>query len=261
MLRAVMLVSSHFARAFAFLLLAAPPLTVGADDQNELSRQATDPTASLMALNFQGLWVGDYYGPNPPGQPDDQFTFQFRPVIPFEAFGKPNIFRATIPYQLDGRGDEGFKPISLFDLVVFNEDWGRWGLGPVASIDTTGDLVDPFAIGPAVGFVKQESKRFNWGLFSQNVFWSDTAVTNLQPVIAYQLGDGWSLSAGDLQFSYDWQDGRWLNLPIGFQIGKVARIGSQPMRFAVNPQYNLADDDFFPEWSVTFTITALFPSP
>lgn len=234
-------------------------LTFAADTE-DLARDAADPTASLMALNFQTLYTGGFHGPGIPSQPDDQLTFQFRPVIPFEAFGRPNIFRATIPYQLDGRGDEGFKPISLFDLVVFNEDWGRWGLGPVATIDTTGDLLDPFAIGPAVGFVKQESKKFNWGLFTQNVFWSDTAVTNIQPVIAYQLGDGWSLSAGDLQFSYDWESSRWLSLPIGFQLGKVTKIGNQPMNFSINPQYNFADDAFLPEWSLTFTITALFPS-
>lgn len=232
-----------------------------AKTQDDLSRQATDPTASLMAINLQTLYVGDYYGPSPEGEPSDQFTFQLRPVIPFEFLGKPNIFRATIPYQFGGRGDDGFKPISLFNLIVFNEDWGRWGVGPVASVDTTGDLVDPFSLGPAVGFVREVTPKLNLGLFSQNVFWSDTAITNIQPVIAYQLGSGWSLSAGDLQFSYDWNEGRWLNLPVGFQIGKVFKIGKQPMRFAINPQYNLADDDFLPKWSINFTLTALFPSP
>jgi len=64
-------------------------------------------------------------GPEVAGEPSDSLSFAFRPVIPFEAFERPNILRATIPYQAGGRGDEGFGPISLFDLVVFNEDWGR----------------------------------------------------------------------------------------------------------------------------------------
>jgi opacity protein-like surface antigen len=232
-----------------------------ADDQAELARQATDPTASLMAFNFQGTYVGGYHGSSIPGEADDAFQFAFRPVIPLEFLGKPNILRLTIPYQTGGRGDEGFGPISLFDLVVFNEKWGRWGVGPVMSFDTTGDAPDSFVIGPAIGFVKQESKKFNWGLFSQNVFWSNTAVTQIQPVIAYQLGNGWSLSAGDLQFTYDWNAGQWLNLPVGFQIGKVTQIGSQPVRFAINPQYNLKSNRGLNEWQCTFTFTALFPTP
>ena len=231
-----------------------------AADNNELSRQATDPTASLMALNFQTTWVGDYHGAAIPGEDDEAWSFQFRPVIPFEALGHPNILRATIPYQVGGRGDEGFGPITLFDLVVFNETWGRWGVGPVMSFDTTGDAPDEFVIGPAVGGVWQVNKKLNVGLFTQNVFWSDTAVTQIQPVIAYQLGDGWSLSAGDLQFTYDWEAARWVDVPIGFQLGKVVKLGGLPTRFAINPQYNLKNDRGLEEWSVTFTFTALFPT-
>ena len=154
-------------------------------DTDELSRQATDPTASLMAMNLQYLW-NDFHGPDAPGEADDRSVLQFRPVIPFEALGLPNIFRATIPYQTGGRGDEGFGPISLFDLVVFNESWGRWGVGPVMSIDTTGDAPDKFVIGPAVGGVWQVNQKLNLGAFSQSVFWSDTAVSSIQPVAAYQ---------------------------------------------------------------------------
>lgn len=228
-------------------------------DADELSRQATDPTASLMALNFQSTW-NDFHGTTPPGATDDAWTFTFKPVMPFTFLEHPNILRLTLPYQTGGRGDEDFKPISLFDLMVFNENWGRWGIGPVMTFDTTGDLPDEFVIGPAIGGVWQVNKKFNLGLFSQNVFWSDTAVTQIQPVIAYQLGNGWSLSAGDLQFTYDWKAARWVNLPIGFQIGKVTKIGGLPCRFALNPQYNLKNDRGLSEWSVTFTYTALFPT-
>jgi hypothetical protein len=149
------------------------PVDTPADAQ-DLSSQATDPTASLMAFNFKGLW-SDFHGPDVPGESTERWQFQFQPVIPFEAFGHPNIFRATIPYQLGGRGDEGFSQISIFDLVVFNQEWGRWGAGPVMSLDTTGDAPDRFVIGPAIGGVWRVNKKLNVGLFNQNVFWSDTA--------------------------------------------------------------------------------------
>ena len=236
-----------------------PAAAAVSGDANELSRQATDPTASLMALNFQGIY-NDFHGPDVPGEPDDRWTLQFRPVIPFTLFDQPNILRMTVPYQVSGRGDEGWGPISVFDLVVFNQSWGRWGFGPVMSFDTSGEAPDEFALGPAAGTVWRAGKKLNLGVFSQNVLWSDTAVSQLQPVIAYQLGKGWALSAGDLQYAYDWEAGRWVNVPVGFQIGKVTKVGKLPMRFSINPQYNLLDDPGLSRWSISFTMTALFPS-
>ena len=96
-------------------ILAIPSLLAAADN-NELSRQATDPTASLMALNFRSTYVGGCHGSAPPGQPDDCWQFAFRPVIPFEAFGMPDLLRLTMPYQTGGRGEEGFEPISQPDF-------------------------------------------------------------------------------------------------------------------------------------------------
>ena len=90
----------------SFSVLAIHSLLAAADN-DELSREATDPTASLMALNFQSTYIGGYHGATPPGQPDDAWQVTFRPVLPFEAFGKPNILRLTMPYQTGGRGEEG----------------------------------------------------------------------------------------------------------------------------------------------------------
>lgn len=230
----------------------------GAKSGEDLSTQATDPTASLMALNFIGNYTGGFYGDGH-GLPDDSWSLTFRPAIPFEFLDHPNIFRLTVPYQLGGRGQEGFGPISVFDLFMFNQSWGRWGFGPLMNFDTTGDLPDEFAIGPAVGFVAKAGKKLQIGLFSQNLFAGDTSISQIQPVIAYQLGHGWAISAGDLQFSYDWKASQWLSAPVGFQVGKVTKFGGLPVRLAVNPQYNLIDRDGLNEWSVSFTFTALFP--
>jgi hypothetical protein len=245
--------------AFAAALMAVPFQVAGAqaDDANELSRKATDPTASLMAFNVNADYTGGYYG-NLPGS-DDSWSLQFRPVIPFKAFGVSNILRLTLPYGLSGRDDDGLGDVTLFDLVVINESWGRWGVGPVMSFAADDDAADDFVFGPAIGGVWQYTGKLYLGIFNQNVFGSDTALSQLQPVISYQLGNGWSLSAGDLQFAYDWKDDRWLSIPVGFQVGKVTRIAGQAVRFAVNPQYNLADDDGFPKWKVTLAFALLVP--
>lgn len=82
----------------------------------------------------------------------------------------------------------------------------------------------------------------------------------MQPIFAHQLGGGWALSAGHLQFTYDWKRSRWTNIPIGFQIGKVTRWGNQPVRWAINPQYNLKNDDGLTKWKLVFTFTLLVPT-
>lgn len=224
-----------------------------------LSAKATDPTASLMALNLLGTYTGGYHGDGH-GLPDDTSSLTFRPVIPFEFLDHPNLLRLTVPYQLGGRGEEGFGPISVFDLFMFNHTWGRWGFGPLLNFDTTGDLADSLSLGPAVGAVANLNKKLKIGVFAQNLFAGDTAISQLQPVLAYQLGNGWSVSAGDLQYVYDWEASQWLSAPVGFQIGKVLKLGDQPIRLAANPQYNLIDRDGLNEWSITLTFTALFPS-
>lgn len=242
--------------AFGLALVHAAHVRA-AEDAADLARQATDPTASLMSLGLIADYTGDFHGPI--SGDDEAFGLTFRAAIPFKAFGESHILRMTLPYQVSGRGEEGLGDVTIFDIVVKDASWGRWAVGAVASLSTSDAAVDKFAIGPAFGAVRPVSKKLSIGAFNQNVFAGDTAVSSLQPVVAYQLGQGWSLSAGDLQFVYDWKSSRWLSIPLGFQIGKVARLGSQPIRWAVNPQYNLADDPGFKRWSVSFTFNLLVP--
>jgi hypothetical protein len=211
-----------------------------------------------MALNVVGEWEASYHGDDGSG-----FSFLFRPVIPYEAWGMANILRITVPYRTSGLGPTGLGSVSIFDLVVFPQSWGRFGVGPVLSFSSRAPGStdsNVFGIGPAVGAVVNISPRLKIGAFNQNVFGNELAVSQLQPVVAYQLGEGWALSAGDLQLIYDWNGGRFVSVPIGFQIGKVTRVGGQPMRFSVNPQWNLQSIDGTPSASVGFTATLLAPS-
>lgn len=246
--------------AVAIALAVAPAMASAQSDDQDLASKATDPTAALMAFNLITGYTGAFHGPEVPGERDDQWTVKFQPVIPFKAFGHNNIMRVILPYQVGGRGDEGLGDVSVFDIVTFDRSWGRFAVGAVASFAGDDDAPDQFSIGPAVGAVVKMSKKLNVGVFNQNLFADDTAVTQLQPVVAYQLGHGWSLSAGDAQFTYDWKRSRWVNVPIGAQIGKIFKLGSQPMRWSLNPQYNLKDDPGLSEWSVSFTLTMLVPS-
>ena len=224
--------------------------------QEDLASQATDPTASLLSVNLLGDVRTSFHDREGSG-----FEWRFQPVIPYNAFDMPNLLRVIVPYQASGPGAEGLKSVSIFNLTLVDEEWGRWGVGPVATLaEGVSDGTTQFAIGPAVGAVYQYSPTVQLGLFNQNLIGSDFAVTQLQPIVAYQLGNGWSLAAGDLQFVYDWDAGAWTQVPLGFQLGLVKAVFGQPMRFAVNPMWNLRDRAGTFESKIVFGITLLAPT-
>ena len=234
------------------LAVATPPVL--ADDAEELARKAADPTASLMSLNLRYTRIPSFHGLD-----GSAGASQFQAAIPFRAWGTSNILRATVNYTNSGPAPGGLSDVTIFNLVVFDQPWGRWGAGPVAQLlpGRDGDS-DTFAIGPAVGFVAS-SGRWTYGLFNQNLFGDDIAISSLQPVLAYQMGNGWALAAGDAQWTRDWDRGESVNLPVGVQLSRVTNVGGQSVKWSINPEYNLRDRDGLPEWSVRFGLSLLVP--
>jgi len=234
------------------LAVAAP--SVQADDAEELARKAADPTASLMSLNLRYARIPSFHGVD-----GSAGSSQFQAAIPFRAWNTSNILRATVNYTNSGPASNGLSDVTIFNLVVFDKSWGRWGAGPVAQLlpGRDGDS-DTFAIGPAAGFVLS-SGRWTYGLFNQNLFADDIGISSLQPVTAYQMGNGWALAAGDAQWTYDWKRSEFVNLPIGVQLSKVMSIGGQSMKWSLNPEYNLRNRQGLPEWSLRLGFSLLVP--
>jgi len=241
-------------RVSAIALAVAAPIVL-ADDTEELARKAADPTASLMSLNLRYTRIPSFHGMD-----GSAGSSQFQAVIPFRAWNTSNILRATVNYTNSGPAPDGLSDVTIFNLLVFDKPWGRWGAGPVAQLlpGRDGDS-DTFAIGPAVGFVTT-SGPWTYGLFNQNLFADDIGISSLQPVLAYQMGNGWALAAGDAQWTYDWERSTFVNLPIGAQLSRVMNVGGQSIKWSINPEYNLRDLDGMPEWSVRFGLSLLVPS-
>ena len=239
-----------------FAATSPTPVFAQAPDADALSAQATDPTASLMQMNFIGDVRTSFYGFD-----DGGFEFRFQPVIPFNAFGYDNLLRVVVPYQMSGLGADGLKSVSIFDLIVMEQTWGRLGIGPVMNLSEGVSGNDTqFAIGPAIGAVMPMDDRLSVGAFNQNLFGDNFAISQFQPVVAYQLGSGWALSAGDLQFIYDWHAKTWVSVPLGFQLGVVQPVAGQPIRFSINPQWNLRELIGQPRSKIIFTVTLLAPT-
>jgi hypothetical protein len=236
------------------IALAVASPSVLADDTEELARKAVDPTASLMSLNLRYTRIPSFHGTD-----GSAGTSQFQTVIPFRAWDTSNILRATVNYTNSGPAPGGLSDVTIFNLLVFDKPWGRWGAGPVAQLlpGRDGDA-DTFAIGPAAGFVTT-SGRWTYGLFNQNPFADDIGISSLQPVLAYQMGDGWALAAGDAQWTYDWERSEFVNLPIGAQLSRVMSVGGQSIKWSINPEYNLRDRQGLPEWTIRLGFQLLVP--
>jgi hypothetical protein len=241
--------------SFAFALLAQtptpPPAPPGA---SELAQQAADPTSPLMAFNLKDEFVNNLYG-----RPGSANAFVFQPVIPFRAFKLSHLLRTTVNYSTNGPGGRGLDNISIFDLIVFNKKWGRWGVGPLVQfLPDRGPGRDTALAGPAIGFVARKGK-WNLGMFNQNLFGQNVRFSSVQPIVAYVMGGGWSLASGDAQWSIDWTQPKLVSIPIGIQLAKVTKLGPQPVRFSINPEYNARSIYGAPHWTVRFGLTILAP--
>lgn len=255
------------ANLFVFLLLLPTSLQAVDDshDGQSLDQAANDPTASLMNVQLQNLYSGDYYNL------DDQSgnTFQIRSAIPFKTGRFKHIARVTLPIITDSpSGENGLGDTVLFDMVTSDKSWGRWGAGlvtllPTASDDKLGS--GKWGAGPALGFVARDT-RLMWGVFNQNIFSfagdserDDVGVSILQPIINISLPNKWSVGVSEMNVTYDWEKSTWTSLPLGIKVNKMVRLGKMPTMFSGSYEYNFQDDNVAPEWTVNFTVKFLFP--
>lgn len=255
--------------AFACAALACAPFSAGAEgaaDGQSMEQAASDPTASLMSIQFQDNYSGDYF------HLDDASSnvFQLRIAAPFTLGGHDHIARLTLPMPTHTTsGESGVGDMTIFDMVVTSESWGRWGVGavmlmPAASRDALG--AGQWALGPAMGFAAR-SPGLLWGLFSQNLFTvagddarPEVNVSILQPIYSYSLPDKWSIGTSEMNLTYDWDRHEWTALPLGVKVAKLVKFGRLPVQFSAYYERNLQDERFAPEYTVNFTAKLILPS-
>ena len=247
------------------LAFPAAALAQERDSNDELAAQATDPTASLMS--FQ---LNDWYTPRFHGLDDSANQLVFRAAIPFSFAETNHIFRITQPYVTSSpSGATGLADTTVFDLMVFNQSWGRWGVGVSGTLPTGKDglTTDKWTAGPAAGFVNSSNKTYSWGLFTQTFFsfaGKDSAaavgLVNLQPIFSYQLGGGRSLSLGNSAFVYDTEKSRWASLLVGVNYGQVISFAGQQWRPNFEVNYDFRDLVGNQQWLVRAGITLLVPA-
>ena len=89
----------------------------------------------------------------------------------------------------------------------------------------------------------------------------DVNQTLIEPLLNYNLSDGWYLVT-DMVITANWEadesDNRW-TVPVGGGVGRMFKVGEQPINTRLEAYYNVERPDGAPEWSISFQCAFLFP--
>ena len=264
-----------FMTAALSLLITAMTNTAGAEEKSaaELAKASQNPVSSLISVPFEN---NTYFNAGPEGATIN--TLSIKPVIPMSLTENWNLInRAIIPitYQEGlvvgqdntfGLGDityQGFlSPAKAGKLI--------WGFGPTVVMPTGSNLLssDKWSMGPAAVALVMPG---HWvlGVLAQNV-WSvggaqdssapDVNSMLIQYFINYNMAGGWYLSTAP-SITADWEadsDNTW-TVPFGGAIGRVFKIGKQPVNMKVGAYGNVEKPDGAPDWNLQLGLTFMFP--
>lgn len=243
-----------------------------ADDTANLAKQAQNPVANLISLPLQN---NTNFGIGP--DEETQNILNIQPVLPFEITDSLNLITRTIlpvisqPDILTG-GEGRINGLGdiTFTAFISPKDSGKvtWGVGPIFLFPTATDEnlgADKWGAGASVIALTMPGNWVIGSLFS-NV-WSvggsgdnDIDLFTWQYFINYNLPDQWYLTMAPI-ITANWEadsDNTW-TVPFGGGIGKIFKIGAQPINGQVSAYYNAKKPESGADWQLRLQLQFLFP--
>jgi hypothetical protein len=266
--------------ALAFLLLALAVTPVFADEGGgDLAKAVQNPVGSLISVPFKfNLDFGADNG--------EVLVINLQPVYPVRVGDWNIINRAIIPFidipkglttgipeipgGTAGDGATGLGDINYTPFLSPAVPKGFiWGIGPSITFPTATD--DQLGSGKWSGGVSAvvlaQPKPWTVGFLARQL-WSfagkdDRADVNqflLEPFINYNLAGGWVLIS-DMVWTANWDapSGEEWTIPVGGGVGKLVKLGNQPVNLRLEYYYNVEKPKNAPDQSVSFVFQLLFP--
>jgi hypothetical protein len=278
---------ARLAATAATLLLALPfaaQNAAPANDTEALAKATQNPVASLISVPFQN---NTNFAIGPYNRTQDVLNIQ--PVIPAKISPHWMLISRIIqpivwqPYSTQTTGGEfGFGDMSpTFFLSPARPGKIIWGAGPAWAFPTaTNQLLGQgkVSVGPSVVALLQPG-HWTLGALVNNV-WSfagsgsrpEVNQMTLQYFITYNLQKGWNVSSSPI-LSANWNNkapldaanggdttsgGRW-TIPVGGGVGRITRLGPQPVNMALNFYGNVVHPSGASSWGMRFQIALLYP--
>ena len=239
----------------------------------DLAKKTQNPIADLTSLPFQ---YNTFFETGPKAKTQNVLLIQ--PVIPFHLnkdwnfIARPIIPLLEQPPMMDGQNrNHGLGNIQFQGFFSPQKKVDDWiiGFGPYLEFPTNSGPdnrfgSDNWSAGPAFVGLKMEGPWVYGGLVTQ--LWSyhgddpEVNTTAFQPFINYNLKDGWYLSSAPV-ITANWSEGdsdnQW-TIPIGGGIGRVFKIGKQPVNASVRAYHNLQSPRGGSDWQLQFQIQFIF---
>jgi hypothetical protein len=239
----------------------------------DLAKKTQNPIADMTSLPFQ---YNTFFETGPKAKTQNVLLIQ--PVVPLKLnkdwnfIARPIIPLLEQPPLIDGQNrNHGLGNIQFQGFFSPKDKVGDWivGFGPYLEFPTNSGPdnrfgSDNWSAGPAFVALKMKGPWVYGSLVSQ--LWSyhgndpEVNVTTIQPFVNYNLKDGWYLSSAPV-ITANWSEGdsdnQW-TIPIGGGIGKIFRIGKQPVNASVRAYHNLQSPRSGSDWQLQFQIQFLF---
>ena len=245
------------------------PSTQKKEDAGDLARKAQNPIGAYWNIPFESNFNFGAGAHN-----DLQYVMNFQPVIPVKLTDDWTLInRAVMPVMSQPAmvaGDHrefglGDTTLSLFlspKSVPF-----ILGVGPVLLLPTRTDkrLGDGrFGMGPAMVALTMQGPWVVGGLVQH--IWdvggssrADVSQLLLQPIINYNLDDGWYLTSNTVYTAdFEASSGEKWTAPLGGGFGKVHHFGNQPVNLRLQAFYNAHHPDNAGNWTLQFRFQLMF---
>jgi hypothetical protein len=247
--------------------------TAGKGDVGDLAKKSQNPISDLISVQFQN---NTYFETGPMGRTQNVLLFQ--PVIPMELNEDWNFITRPIlpvinqPAFTDTQNrNGGIGNLQLQTYFSPKEKVCDWivGFGPNFEFPTNSGPdgqfgPDNWSAGPAAVALQIKGHWVYGGLLSH--LWSyhgndgEVNRTTFQPFINYNMKDGWYLATSPV-LTYNWaaeSRQKW-TIPIGGGIGRVFKVGKQPINAALRAYHNLESPRAGSDWQLQLQVTFLFP--
>jgi hypothetical protein len=264
-----------FLRFVAIVVLigvAAAQQKPAEQDAESLQKATQNPVASLISVPLQNNTNFDI-GP----QDRTQNVLNIQPVIPMRVSENWNLI-ARIITPLIYQPDLAHRDLGVFGLGDINPTFflspakpGKliWGIGPTLVLPSATNKVlgqGKWSGGPSVVALLQPG-HWTIGALVNNVWnfagQADRLAVNqmlLQYFINYNLQKGWYISLSPI-ITANWKaaSGNVWTVPVGGGIGRIMKIGAQPVNLSATFYGNAVYPAGTSPWSMRLQIAFLFP--
>ena len=242
-----------------------------AQSDAELAKAAQNPIANMISLPFQDN-INTGIGPDD----ETQSILNIQPVWPLSLNDEWNLITRTIvpvtsqPDIFTGEGRVNGLGDVTFTAFLSPAKGGSltWGVGPVLLLPTASDDAlgsEKWGAGASVVILAMPG---NWvvGSLLSNL-WSvggsgeqDINLFTWQYFVNYNLPKAWYLtSAPIITANWEAENKNTWTVPFGGGLGKIFKIGQQPINAQVSAYKNVESPDLGADWQIRLQLQLLFP--